>query len=172
MHGEMVQSGPATRLSGAIAILCVLTAGPQTTQAQTAINPVLDDKFTVRLGGLRNELEGTVTVQKQPLPATPIDVEDLGLDTKQTSPWGHIRWRFGERWALNFHYDRFDQDGKAKVEGEFNFDGIVYPTGARIDTKLRADAYVLAVSYILWKRPNYEFGFGLGIHGFDLDMGI
>jgi hypothetical protein len=137
-----------------------------------AINPALDDQFTIRLGFLHNEIEGTVTVLRQPLPETPVDVEDVGLDTSQTSPWASIRWRFGERWALNFHYDRFDQDGKHKVETEFNFDGVIYPVGARIDTKFRADAYILDVSYALWQGRDYELGVGVGVHAFDLDMGI
>jgi hypothetical protein len=157
---------------GAAILLTALLGWPHFAIAQSAINPELDDRFTLRLGVMRNELDGAVTVLKQPLPETPVDVEDLGLDTKQTSPWGSFRWRFGERWALNFQYDRFDQDGKTKVEDEFNFDGVVYPVGARIDTKFRADAYVMDVSYAVWKNPNYEIGLGLGIHGFDLDMGI
>ena len=162
-----------TALAGHLFVLMLapLVGGSLPALAADAINPVLDDKL-FRAGALRNDMEGTVTVLQQPLPETPIDVEDLGLDTTQTSPWGSVRWRFGERWALNFHYDRFDQDGKAKVETEFNFDGVVYPVGARIDTKFRADAYILDVSYAVWKQRNYELGVGLGLHAFDLDMGI
>ena len=163
---------PGSIIKKAWLILTALLATSIPATAQDAINPVLDDKFTFSLGFLRNEMEGEVTVLRQPLPETPIDVESVGLDTDQTSPWGHIRWRFGERWRLDFHYDRFDQDGKGKASKDFNFDGVVYPAGARIDTKFRADAYVFNIGYALWKQPNYELGLGLGLHGFDLDMGI
>ena len=171
MVGSCPSAG-ASRLHKIVAILALLLGSSLPALAGDAINPVLDDTFMFRLGALRNELDGTITVLRQPLPETPVDVDDIGLDTSQTSPWGSIRWRFGERWALNFHYDRFDQDGKAKAESEFNFDGVVYPAGARLDTKFRADAYILDVSYTLWKQRNYELGLGVGVHGFDLDMGI
>jgi hypothetical protein len=163
---------PTGTLALILAAVVFLLGGSPRALTADAINPVLDDKFMFRLGGLRNDMEGTVTVLRQPLPETPVDVEDIGLDTDQTSPWGSVRWRFGERWALNFHYDRFDQDGEQDVETEFNFDGIVYPVGARIETTFRADAYILDVTYAVWKQRNYELGLGLGIHAFDLDLGI
>ena len=154
------------------AMLVLLAGGSLPAFAEDAINPVLDDRFMFRLGALRNNIEGTVTVLQQPLPETPIDIEEVGLDTTQTSPWGSVRWRFGERWAVNFHYDGFDQNGNGTVETEFNFDGVVFPVGATIDSRLRADAYIADVSYTLWKQRNYELGLGLGVHAFDLDMGI
>ena len=52
-----------------------------------AANPVLDDKFSFRLGGIYNNIEGTATVARPPLPITPIDLDDmLGIDTEHTKP--------------------------------------------------------------------------------------
>jgi hypothetical protein len=144
----------------------VISAG-----AVAAVNPILDDKFTFKLGGIYNEIDGTVTVRQAPLPETPVDIDDvLGIETDQTSPWLAFRWRFGERWALNFHFDRFDQSGKAEVFEEFNLDGVIYPVGAGIETDFRADAYVFDISYSIWQASNYEAGIGFGLHAFDLEI--
>ena len=137
-----------------------------------APNPTLKDRLTFKVGAIYNDIDGTVTVRRAPLPTTPIDFDDVGLDEDQINPWVGLRWRFGERWALNFHYDRYDKDAKTVVEKEFNFDGVVYPFGARIDTNIRADAYVMDVSYSIFKQHNYEAGVGLGIHAFDMSTSI
>ena len=160
------------RYSKQLAVLLSLASmSLSTLVAAQAINPVLDDKFTFKLGAIYNEIDGTLTINQQPLPETPVDIEDiLGIDTSQTSPWLGFRWRFGERWALNFHFDRFDQSGKAEVFEEFNLDGVIYPVGARIETDLRADAYVMDVSYSIWKSNNYVAGIGFGLHAFDIEV--
>ena len=135
------------------------------------VNPVLNDKFTIQLGAIYNEIDGEVTIRRQPLPGTPVDIEDvLGIDNNESSPWLGFRWRFGEKWALNFHFDRFDQSGNEEVFEEFNLDGVVYPVGSRIETDFTADAYVMDVSYSIWKDSNYEAGIGLGLHAFDIEI--
>ncbi len=136
-----------------------------------SINPVLDDKFSFRLGAIYNDIDGTVTVARAPLPVTPVDIEKaLGIDSNQTSPWLALRWRFRERWSLNFRFDRWDQSGGGIVGDSFNLDGQPYPVGAFIETDLRADAYILDVSYNLWQSNNYEAGIGLGLHAFDIEI--
>jgi hypothetical protein len=153
------------------ALLTTISMTLSTAAVAEAISPVLDDKFTFKLGAMYNEIDGTVTINKAPLPETPVDIDDiLGIDTSQTSPWLGFRWRFGERWALNFHFDRFDQSGDAAVLEEFNLDGVVYEVGARIETDFRSDAYVMDVSYSIWQGDNYEAGIGLGLHAFDLEI--
>jgi hypothetical protein len=140
--------------------------------SEPAINPVLDDVFTVRLGAIHNEVDGTITVSREPLPVTPIGLNVLGLDDTDVSPWGSVRWRLGERWALNFHYDRYENSASAEIDDSFNFDGAVYPAGARIESDLTADAYVMDVSYAVFRGRRYEAGLGVGMHAFDLDASL
>jgi hypothetical protein len=152
-----------------VAFLALAALGTATAGATT--NPALEDKFSFKLGAIYNEIDGTVTIARAPLPETPVDIDDvLGIDTSQTNPWLGFRWRFGDHWALNFHYDRFDQSGVAEVREEFNLDGVIYPVGARIETDFRADAYVMDVSYNIWQAQNYEAGVGVGLHAFDLKL--
>ncbi|MCX2980138.1 hypothetical protein EYC98_04570 [Halieaceae bacterium IMCC14734] len=137
-----------------------------------AVNPVLDDKFTFKLGYLRNDLAGDITVSRPPLPETPVDLETLGLDKTTNTPWAGFRWRFGERWSLNFSFNRWDSDGLVVITEDFNFDGQEYVAGAELSSKLTADAYVIDVAYAFHKSDRSEAGIGLGIHAFDLSAGL
>ena len=160
----------AGQLRGLLCAVAALAALP--TAAEPVINPVLDDAFTFRMGAIRNEVEGRATVSRKPLPVTPIGLDVLGLDEDDVSPWASVRWRFGERWALNFHYDRYENNASAEIEDSFNFDGAVFPAGARVESDLTADAYVMDVSYSVFRGRAYEAGIGLGLHAFDLDASL
>ena len=152
-----------------LALILATTAAPI---CADALNPVLDDKFTFKLGVLYNKADADITVSVAPLPPTPVSLDFLGIDDTGVRPWAALRWRFGEKWALNFSYDRYDESGGNISTEPFNFDGVLYPVGASLDTELRADAYVMDVSYAIWKKSNYEAGLGLGLHAFDFKAGI
>lgn len=152
------------------ALVVALGIGQQV--SAEAINPVLDDKFTFKVGYLRNDLKGDITVSRPPLPETPIDLDTLGLNETTNTPWGAFRWRFGERWSLNFSFNRWDSDGSAAVSEDFNFDGQEYVAGAEISTQLTADAYVVDVAYAFHKSDRSEAGVGFGLHAFDLSAEI
>ncbi len=156
----------------ALAVSVVLAFNSSASQAE-AIHPVLDDKFSFKLGGIDNTIDGTITVARAPLPVTPVDIEKiLGIDDNQSSPWAHFKWRFRDRWALNFQFDRFDQSGGGVVTEPFNLDGQVYLAGVTLETEFRADAYILDVSYNIWQADNYEAGMGLGLHAFDIEVAV
>tara|TARA_R110002110_G_C13470525_1_gene720921 strand:+ start:32942 stop:33757 length:816 start_codon:yes stop_codon:yes gene_type:complete len=136
-------------------------------------NPVLDDAFTFKIGAIHNEIDGDITIGRDPLPVTPIDVVDvLKIDNSEILPWLAFRWRFAERWSLNFRFNGFEESGGNVVSEEFNLDGVVYPVGVQISTDLRADAYILDVSYNLLDGDNYELGLGLGVHAFDFNVAV
>jgi len=57
--------GTAIPIRVCAAMLVLLPGGSLPALAVDAINPVLDDRFMFRLGFLRNDIEGTVTVLQQ-----------------------------------------------------------------------------------------------------------
>ncbi len=136
--------------------------------AQEVIHPVLSDKFTFKLGALDNRADGELRVTRPPLPEIPIKLSDLNIEDSDVAPWAAFRWRFKDRWSLNFMFNRYESDGTVVVEDEFNFDGEVYPVGLGVNSGLRADAYIMDVSYAFMKKKNQEFGVGIGLHAFDL----
>ena len=137
-----------------------------------AINPALTDKFSFKGGVLYQKTDATLTVARAPLPETPVSLNFLGIDDEAYNPWLAFSWRFREKWALSFLFNRFDESGGAITATDFNFDGDVYPAGTAIESDLRADAYVFDLSYAFWKADNYEAGLGFGLHAFDLKAGI
>jgi hypothetical protein len=156
------------RTIAAICVTCVALPAI----SQEPIHPVLKDKFTFKLGALENKADGKITATRPPLPEIPVDLDTLGIEDGDITPWGAFRWRFGERWALNFMFNRYDQDSEVYILDEFNYEGEVYPVGLGVSTELKADAYIMDVSYAFIKKANQEFGGGVGIHAFDLQAGI
>ena len=159
-------------LPALIGRLLILGASFSVPAIAEPLNPVLEDVFTFKLGTLKNGLDGSVTVTRAPLPEIPIDLGALELAEDQWNPWARFRWRFADRWALNMHYNPYETDAATVVTTEFNFDGIVFPVGVAVDSNLLADAYVLNVTYDIFRSDRYEAGIGLGLHAFDLELGI
>ena len=59
--------------------LAMLTLVPSTAGADS-LNPVLDDKWTFKLGALYNRADADITVSVSPLPPTPVDLDFLGIE--------------------------------------------------------------------------------------------
>lgn len=99
-----------------------------------------------------------------------IDLEDLGMDDSTVVPQLAIKWRFSERWLLNFAYSDFSLDGRQAVSSSFDFGDATFPVNASLDTELSLTAYVVALDYVIFKTDKAEFGLGAGLHGLDLDL--
>ena len=79
------------------------------------------------------------------LPETPLNLDILGADDEAYHPWLALRWRFAKNWALNLHYNRFDETGSALNIRDFNIDGTVFPAGTDIESKVRANTFPTAM---------------------------
>ncbi len=153
--------------------LCIALAGlAQQALGQESNHPGLDDRFTFKLGYLSNEAEGELTYNRPPLPETPVKLDDLGINGSTDSGWAAFRWRFKEKWSINFLYNRFEREGHAVVGDPFNYDQSEFPVGTVIESEARADAYIFNLGYSFIKKPNYEIGAGLGLHAFDLKVNL
>ncbi|MEE4661716.1 MAG: hypothetical protein V2J89_14695 [Halieaceae bacterium] len=131
-------------------------------------HPAFDKAFELSLGGQYVVADANVSAVVAPLPETGIDLDDMGIDDEATVFYAAARWRFAERWAATLTYNEFDQSGATEVSDTFNFDGVVYPAGARLNSQLQLNAYILDVAYSFGKASNYEWGAGLGLHALDL----
>lgn len=137
-----------------------------------SIHPRLDDPFTLQVGVFLQDADAEVTAQRDPLPKTGVTIEDLGLDDARGVLLLGIRWRFSERLSFGASYNRYNESGRVENGTTFNFDGKIYPAGARLDSSLQADAYIFDLSYSLYKDERSEFGIGIGIHAFDFEASI
>ena len=138
--------------------------------AGNSLNPILDDKFSFRLGASWLKADGTFSSTKDGEPTDKISTGDLGIDDSDTNAYFLARWRFTERWRLTFNY--FGQDTKSTVRENFDdleFGDIEASGFLAVDTRLQTDFYVVQAGYSFLKNERAELGIGGGLHIVDFD---
>jgi len=99
--------------------------------------------------------------------STEIDLDDLGLDTDKTVPFGFLRWRFTDRWRFEANYFSTDNSGSDQITKDIEWGDAIYELGANVkvsnDTKLAR----AAVGYSFVKNDQAELGAGVGLHYLD-----
>lgn len=141
--------------------------------AEESLNNVLDKRFTI-YGGLQvYQADGEFRSTKEGDPDITIDLDDLGLDDNLISPIvGGIINFWGRRMTLRLDYFGYHDDANATADFEFDFDGITFPIGARLDSNLDLDLYVVNLSYNFYRSDRARFGLGIGVHAADIDIGV
>lgn len=135
-------------------------------------NNVLDKRFTF-FGGIKiYQAEGDFRSTKDGRPEIEIDLDDLDLDKNHISPIAGVLFNFGKRWNLRFDYFGYHEDSKATAEFYFEFDDLVVPVGARVDSNLDLDVYAVNLAYNFLHSERARFGVGVGVHAVDIDLGI
>ena len=138
--------------------------------AGNSLNPVLDDKFSFKLGATWLKADGSFSSTKDGEPTDKISTGDLGVDDSDTNFYFGARWRFTERWRLMFSY--FGQDTKSTVRENFDdleFGDIEASGFLAVDTRLQTDFYVVQAGYSFLKNERAELGIGGGLHIVDFD---
>ena len=135
-----------------------------------AINPILDDRFTFRLGATHMDAEGTFSSTIKGNPTDDLSTDDLGIDDGSTNPYFGFRWRFADRWRLTFNYFGMDNDGGVRK----NFDELIFghieaKGFLAVDTNFETDFYVTQVGYSFLKNERGELGVGAGLHVVDFN---
>ena len=92
------------------------------------------------------------------------------MDDSTVVPQLSAKWRFSDRWILNFAFSDFSLDGRQAIDSSFDFGGTNFPLNASLDTELSLTAFVVALDYVIFKSDKAEFGIGAGLHGLDLDL--
>jgi opacity protein-like surface antigen len=153
-------------LSGVILSSTVQAAGG-------AINPIMDDAFTFRLGATYMEADGTFSSTNNGEPTDKLSTDDLGINDGNTTPYFGFRWRFADRWRLTFNYFGLDNDGSVRQDfdelifGDINAKGFL-----AVDTSFQTDFYVTQVGYSFLKNERAELGVGAGLHVIDFDTSL
>jgi len=148
-----------------VALLALVSPAALSAEQQ---HPLFSQNFELSLGGQYVDADASVAVVVEPLPETAIDLSDMGISEDTAVFYAAARWRFAERWLLSFTYNEFDESGSTVIADSFNFDGVEYPAGAALRSRLQLNAYILDVAYSFGKGENYEWGAGMGLHAFDL----
>ena len=141
--------------------------------AEETSRSVLDKRITIYGGVQLYQADGEFRSTKEGDPDTTVDLDDLGLKDDAVSPAvGAIINFWGRRLTLRLDYFGYHDDANATADFEFDFGGIDFPVGARLDSNLDLDLYVANLSYNFYRSDRARFGVGLGIHAADIDIGI
>jgi opacity protein-like surface antigen len=130
-----------------------------------AINPVLNDPFTFKLGADFLKADGTFSSTIAGDRTVKISTSDLGVDDSNATPYFGFRWRFADRWRLTFDYIGGDTDGGVRKDfddlefGDINASGFL-----AVDTKFDTDFYIVQAGYSFLKNERAELGIGGGFH--------
>ena len=138
-----------------------------------ALGNSLEDTHRFRLGAYKQDIDVTGSVTKNPLPEVELDFDKvLGLEDSSETYFFSYQWRFKEKWSLQAFYSQLGATGKKIATKDFNYDGVEYTAGAKLETDFDLDTYLLAVNYSFVHDDKKEFGVGFGLHAFDIDTTI
>lgn len=133
--------------------------------AGSAINPILDDKYSLRLGATWMKADGSFSSTIKGEPTDKLTTGDLGIDDYEANFYFGARWRFAERWRLSLNYFGLDTDGNVQRNfDELDFGDIDASGFLAVDTTFNTDFYVAQVGYSFLKSDRYELGIGGGVH--------
>ena len=141
--------------------------------AGSAINPIMDDAFTFRLGATYMNADGTFSSTLKGEPTDDLSTDDLGIDDGNTTPYFGFRWRFADRWRLTFDYVGVDTDGSVRKDfNDLEFGDIKASGFLAVDTDFDTDFYIAQVGYSFLKNERAELGIGGGAHVVNFDTRV
>jgi hypothetical protein len=141
--------------------------------SQSVVANSIEDTHRFRLGAYEQDIDVTGGVTAPGFPEVEVDFDKvLGLEDSSTTLLLDYQWRFKEKWALQAFYSQMEAEGKKLATKDFNYDGIDYTAGIRLDTEFNLDTYLVAVNYSWLRDDKKEVGLGLGLHAFDIDTTI
>ena len=130
------------------------------------------DKYMIYGGLMYYDVDGTFSSTKKGRRKVELDMDDLGLDQTEWAITLGARINITKRLILNLDYFGYHQDATKKAEFAFNYDDAVIDAGARVDSNLDMDVYVVNLGYALVHTDRIRFGIGLGAHVADLSLKI
>jgi hypothetical protein len=140
--------------------------------SEGSFNSVLDKRFTFYVGAIIYDASGEFSSTKERRPTVNIDLDDVGLDEHKITYQLAAILRLAKRWSLRFDYFRYHDSDKKTAEFDFNYDDEVFPSGARLDTEIDLDIYVLNLGFSIIHTERTRIGFGVGTHVADFTLAI
>jgi hypothetical protein len=133
----------------------------------------IEDTHLFRLGAYEQDIDMTAGVTANGFPEIILDFNKvLGLEESSTTVFLSYQWRFKKKWSLQTFYSQMEAQGKKLATRDFNYNGVEYTAGARLDTDVNLDTYLLALNYSFLRDDKKEIGVGFGLHAFDFDTTI
>lgn len=135
-------------------------------------NPSLTKTWVFEAGAVFQNLDGSATADINAGGGGSVGFSQIGLDDQSTSPFFAARWRFADRWRVDFTFDSVDVDGNRAVSREINFGFLTIPLVAEADSSLRIRNYSSFVGYSFLKDERSELGARLGLTVMDAEFSL
>jgi len=151
----------------------VITVIALPTQAES-MHPQLTAKHTFILGAYHQDANAEIyaDVDADEVDRAKIDLGDLGLRETDTSWMAEYRYRLNDKWLFSLGAYTFDTDGSLKAKKTFEYDGVEFEAGAKLDTSLKVDTYIADAMYKVYgsDRANVYVGGGFHISKISTDI--
>ena len=107
----------------------------------TGIHPAQNSVLQLGAGAFFSNTDYSARFDSVGDGSSEIDLDDLGLGTDKTVPFGFLRWRFTDRWRFEANYFSTDNDGSNQITEDIEWGDAVFKLGANVkvsnDTKER-----------------------------------
>lgn len=128
-------------------------------------------RFAIAVGYMWLDANGTFdVVTPSGNRVTIIDLDRLGVDDKDGTPWVSLKWRSrSSNWGAWAAYWSFNGAGFRVWEDELDLgDGTLIPVGAGVATEISTDWYIIEATYSFVHNETWDVGLGAGFHVVDI----
>lgn len=128
-------------------------------------NPALTDTWYFGLGATFMSSNTQLELKSTAGAGAVVDFEDVfGLAETSWAPQGMARWRFSERWRLEFEYFSLNRKNTRTLAQDVTWGDTTIPAGTSATAKFDASVLRLSCGYSFFKTQDKEIGVALGFH--------
>jgi hypothetical protein len=136
-------------------------------------HPLLNDKLRISLGGFYADTNTSVRVDANTAVGADVNFEDLlGLSDRKLVGEANMYWRFGERWRLGVDYFSINRSGNRALTQDVTWNGQTFTIGTNVNSQSKISDLRTTVGYSVFRRPDKELGFGVGLHWTGLNFSL
>jgi hypothetical protein len=164
---------PYSKMPGQLPLAIVLLfASTQVMSDPVAENIWLQrDGTSVNVGVYLANYDTTVRKSSDDVLGTRIDLEDdLGMDSDDEVARFAIAVRPWPKHRFFFSYMDMDRNGDQALDEDITFDGITFPAGTQVGSKLDLGMYRGGYTWSFLQNDSWELGLSLGLYLIDLDV--
>jgi hypothetical protein len=130
-------------------------------------NHMLDDRFSLWIGGFFPDVESTIRLDSEMGgPGDEISFENfLGLEDSKTTLWGGFRWRISRRNQLEFEFNNLNRSGSVSAStNPIDVGEETIQLGARIDTTFDLALARITYGFSVIRKQKHDLAVKGGFH--------
>jgi hypothetical protein len=150
----------------ALSVLIHGTALAKPIGEEEKYNHMLDDRFSLWIGGFFPKVESTIRLDSALGPGDEISFENfLGLEDSKTTLWGGFRWRISRRNQLEFEFNNLNRSGSVSASTDpIDVGEETIQAGARIDTTFDLSLARITYGFSVIRKQKHDLAVKGGVH--------